>query len=95
MEKEVIWVKLDKSFFGLENDIFVAAGYRPPREGAIGTFYSKLGRDIAKYSSKGDVILVGDLNSRIGGHDQNNIDIEKYDNLVTHTLDLGRRRNSH
>ena len=48
MKKEVIWVKLNKSFFGLENDIFVAAGYRPPREVAVGTFYAKLGKDIAK-----------------------------------------------
>ena len=94
LEKEVIWVKLDKSFFGLENYIFVAAGYRPPREGAVGTFYTKLGRDTAKYSSKGDLILVGDLNSRIGGLDQTINNIDKYDTLVTHTLDLGGRRNS-
>ena len=42
IEKDVIWVKLDKTFFGLNRDIFVAAGYRPPRESTVGTFYTKL-----------------------------------------------------
>ena len=95
-EKYVIWIKLDKTFFGLENDIFVAAGYRPPREGAIGTFYKKLERDISKFSLKGDIILVGDLNSRIGALDQdiNHIDIDKYDNLRTRSLDLSDVRTS-
>ena len=57
----------------------MAAGYRPPREWAIGTFYKKLERDIAKFSLKGDIILVGDLNSRIGALDQdiNHIDIRQ------------------
>ena len=47
-EKDIIWVRLDKVFFGFDNDIFVAAGYRPPREGVIGTFYKKTRKRYSK-----------------------------------------------
>ena len=87
-EKDVIWVKLDKNFFGLENDIFIGAGYRPPRENKVGTFYTKLEKDVGKYCTLGDIILMGDLNSRIGGMDQEltNIDIDRNGDAISKTL---------
>ena len=94
MEKDVIWVRLDKTFFGLNRDIFVAAAYRPPRESTVGTFYSKLEKDITKYSSKGDIILIGDLNSRIGQLDQtiSHIYIDELDNMNSRQLFSGRQK---
>ena len=96
MEKDVIWVRLDKTFFGLNRDIFVAAAYRPPRESTVGTFYSKLEKDITKYSSKGDIILIGDFNSRIGQLDQtiSHIYIDELDNMNSRQLFLGDKRTS-
>ena len=95
-EKDIIWVKLDKTFFGFNKDIFVAAGYRPPRESTLGTFYQKLEKDITKYSFKGDIILLGDLNSRIGKMDQNisHLYIDEQDNMTTRQLFIRDTRTS-
>ena len=96
MEKDVIWVRLDKTFFGLSRDIFVAAAYRPPRESTLGTFYSKLEKDITKYSSKGDIILIGDFNSRIGQLEQSisHIYIDERDDMNSRQLFLKDKRTS-
>ena len=95
-EKDMIWVKLDKIFFGFESDVYVGSGYRPPRESAVGNFYNKLERDVAKYSHMGDILLLGDLNSRIGKLEQDIsfLDIDSHDNLTSRSLDLHNTRNS-
>ena len=69
--KHFIWVKLDSNFFGLNEDIFVSGVYLPPSNS---NYYKdqdidiidKLGSDIIKYSSQGQIIIIGDLNSRLG-----------------------------
>ena len=96
MEKDVIWVRLDKTFFGLSRDNFVAAAYRPPRQSPLGTFYSKLEKDITKYSSKGDIILIGDFNSRIGQLEQSisHIYIDERDDMNSRQLFLKDKRTS-
>ena len=64
-----IWIKLLKSFFGLSNDIFMCAVYIPPK-GATrhdsGDYFEELSNHLVKYIDKGNIILLGDLNSRIG-----------------------------
>ena len=69
--KHFIWVKLDSNFFGLNEDIFVSGVYLPPSNS---NYYKdqdidiidKLRSDIIKYSSQGQIIIIGDLNSRLG-----------------------------
>ena len=71
--KHCIWVKLDSSFFGLNDifDIFVSGVYLPPSNS---NYYKdqdidimdKLRSDIIKYSSQDQIIITGDLNSRLG-----------------------------
>ena len=66
--KHFIWVKLDSNFFGLNEDIFVSGVYLPPSNS---NYYKdqyidiidKLRSDIIKYSSQGQIIINGDLNS--------------------------------
>ena len=66
---ELAWLKLSKEYFKLEVDIFVACVYIPPRNS---TYFQKQSTDmfdileskLAMYSSMGQIVLVGDFNSR-------------------------------
>ena len=66
---EFMWFKLDKNFFNVKDDIFVACGYICP----VGSSYSNktddiyelLESDIATYSKMGSCLLCCDFNARI------------------------------
>ena len=67
----IIWLKIEKKLFDSDTDIYVAFTYIPP-EGSV--FHSAYNIDIfdiledsiAKYTSLGRVVVMGDLNSRYG-----------------------------
>ena len=67
-----VWIKLNKHFLNIKNDIFLCASYIPP-EGS--SFYRScnnidpfeiLERDISYFQSKGLVLMAGDFNARTG-----------------------------
>ena len=72
--ENIIWVKLEKKHFGLNQDLFIAAAYCSPinstdkeiSKSKSETFFDGLESDIAFYSSKGDILLMGDMNARFG-----------------------------
>jgi exonuclease III len=65
---EILWVKMNKKFFGYTNDIYVGAVYVSPP----GTSYTArredifdiCEKDIAEYSKLGECFVCGDFNSR-------------------------------
>jgi hypothetical protein len=67
----LIWIKLDKVFFNLDNDIYICGVYlwgddSPAYNTVNIDLFECLEYDITYYESKGSVYLIGDLNSRIG-----------------------------
>ena len=71
MNRDCLWVKLDKHFFGLDTDIYMCNAYIVPRDSPYFTHQdtdvmSILRQEINKYALMGDILLIGDLNSRIG-----------------------------
>jgi exonuclease III len=69
-EKNKMWFQLSAPHFGWSDDIFVGAVYCPPEESPYyDNYLDKLELDIAQYSCKGKVIIIGDLNARVGGLD--------------------------
>ena len=74
--KDLIWVKLDKTFFGLKNDIYLCSGYIPPEQSDLHKqpdtdYFETLQKEISQYSTIGDIILLGDLNSRTADMKEN------------------------
>jgi exonuclease III len=80
-----IWMKLDAKFFNLMNDLFLCAAYFPPQYSQNHyskkvDYYQCLNDAIIKYGNRGNVMIAGDLNSRVGtnseesGHEIPNID---------------------
>ncbi|XP_060587663.1 uncharacterized protein LOC132743153 [Ruditapes philippinarum] len=67
----VIWLKIDKFFFNIENDIYLCGVYIWP-EGS--PFYNvcnvdlfdEIQNDIFEFENEGSVFLIGDWNSRVG-----------------------------
>ena len=83
----LVWCKLDRQFFNLDQDIYVCSTYIPPansvyiKNDSDCPFYESE-KSIAKYSMLGEIILMGDFNARKG---KLNVDIEY--NFNQHILD--------
>lgn len=96
-----IWLKLDKTFFGLTRDLYVCACYVPP---ISSTYYdddfSKIENEISYLSQKGHILLIGDLNSRISNRNdfiENESDFkDSLSNFLpdNYTTDFNIHRNS-
>ena len=105
----IIWVKLDKTFFKLSEDIFLCGVYiwgegSPVYNNINADLFDILENDLCTYDSKGNVYLFGDFNSRVGTkndfivHDKLNscIDDVSYDpDCISKRSTLDRSHNSH
>ena len=65
---DIVWIKLVKSFFNLQKDIFLGIIYFSPENSSgnsqdLNDLYRTLLGDIEKYSSQGDIIVQGDFNA--------------------------------
>ena len=78
-----LWFKLDKFFFGFKKDLYVCACYVPPLSSS---YYNEdfilLENEISKLSSKGNILVIGDLNARVSDH----LDFINYENNINHEL---------
>ena len=66
-----LWVKLCKTFFGFQDDIFVCFCYIPPKNSVYYqnvdvNLFDVLERNIRHYSDYGKIMVIGDLNARTG-----------------------------
>ncbi len=65
---EFMWFKLKKQFFGLRNDIFICVLYISPQTSAYSKrrddIFTLIEADIARLSSLGCCLLMGDFNAR-------------------------------
>ena len=71
--KDAIWLKLDKSYFGLNKDLYFCTVYIPPRNSPTYVvsddgedMHDTIAREIDIFSTLGDVAIIGDMNSRVG-----------------------------
>ena len=59
-----LWIKLDKNYFGLNDDIYICCVYIPP---VTSTHYDEdflhLENEINIFSNKGMILLIGDFNA--------------------------------
>ena len=80
---EYIWLKLSKSFFGFNNDVYLCFAYIPPanssytiRTGLNKDIFDNMEESIGRFSKEGDVIIMGDLNAHIN---ESELDFILYD----------------
>ena len=80
---DCVWIKCSKKFFNMEKDIYLCFGYIPPSNlmsnEESNEVFTTLQQEIGKFSQLGKLVIMGDLNSRLGQLQ------EKY---VTHITDL-------
>ena len=78
--KNILWIKLDKSFFELDKDLYLGTVYTSPNASQVidQELLDDIEREIVNFTLKGDVILQGDFNARTGSmqefavHDDDN-----------------------
>ena len=68
---DIVWVKLDKTFFSLEKDLFVCFAYVPPSDSPYVKnldvdILEKIEEGLLGYSKRGNVLLAGDINAKTG-----------------------------
>ena len=68
---DIIWLKLDKKFFGINKDIYLCCCYLIPQNSSTFTWNDIdicdiLDTEVSKYGTFGDILLCGDLNARTG-----------------------------
>ena len=74
VENTEVFLRLEKSLFQFENDIFLCGAYIPPNNTtptitAKTDYFRKLNEMLIKYKDKGDILIMGDLNARTGNED--------------------------
>ena len=78
--KNILWLKLDKSFFDLDKDLYLGTVYISPNTSQVidQELLDDIESEIVNFTLKGDVILQGDFNARTGSmqefavHDDDN-----------------------
>ena len=80
-DKHIIWIKCEAKFFGLQNDLYMATVYYPPKHSSSASqvkeslenenIFEKLEKDIHVYSKLGNICIIGDFNSRISNLNEN------------------------
>ena len=95
-ESHILWLKFEKSCFKLSSDLYVCVVYVPPidtiKQGCDKYYIWEVIEDhILSYSNYGDVLIIGDLNSRTGAENdllEPNVHIDSM-----HCLDGGDKVN--
>ena len=77
---DVIWIKIGRAVYGGIEDTYLGTCYIPPNgnKESIAKSFEKLGEEVAKFQSRGRVILQGDFNARIN-MENDTIVPDKYD----------------
>jgi hypothetical protein len=73
---EIQWLKLCKSFFGLNKDMYVCFVYMPPSNSSYVVRHNlevmnMLTSDVLKYGQLGNLVICGDLNARTASESEN------------------------
>ena len=81
-EDSLVWLKLDKSLFENDQDLYLCCAYIPPAGNSYYTHYDCdlfecLESDLEFFANKGVTCIIGDLNARLGTLE----DTIKYDSL--------------
>lgn len=70
-DSDIIWIRIQKEYISMMNDLYVAFVYLPPLTSSYGKvnskdIMSKLEKQIEYFSCKGKILVCGDLNARVG-----------------------------
>ena len=95
----IVWLKICKSVFHFDEDVYICCTYIPPRESSILTqgninIFDLIEHDIERYKSLGKVLTTGDFNCRTSD-EPDFIIFDRFldDNSLPPTLDAVQRIN--
>ena len=86
----LLWFCLSKSFFNLKNDLYICATYIPPQYSSKSVmaktdYFSDLLNTTNSFLRRGNVIVAGDLNARIGRENNSeSVDLPCLEDILPH-----------
>ena len=72
---DIIWMKLCKKYFSLENDVYICSAYIVP--GSDDDVFEAIRKDVELFSTTGYIGFIGDLNCRIGERQANHFEVRR------------------
>ena len=89
---DILWIKLDKTYFHLKKDLYLANCYIPPLSSTANEnnmdHFGTLMEEIILYSRLGNIALCGDFNSRLGNKQENhNVSIDDFSHIYSASYD--------
>lgn len=89
--EDLLWVKLDRYFFGFDKDVYICIAYIKPNSCNIpNSAFLQLEKDISRFDKYGHVVLVGDFNARTGELNDfvmNDTEDKYFDNSSDYSID--------
>ena len=81
---DCLWIVLDKNFFNTDSNLYICCCYLPPSNSkVIGHLnvdvHDILQTEILRYQSKGEIVVIGDLNCRVGTKQEQWVDLTPTD----------------
>ncbi len=79
---DFLWVKIDQHYFGLKKNVCICNTSIPPENSGLHKqnkcdYFATLKAEVAKFSVLGDIMIVGDLNSRTRDLNETYSDVEE------------------
>ena len=67
----LIWLKVDKNYFNIEQDLYLGCVYIAPESSPVHHMYDidifrQIEHDIGQFCDRGKVLKAGDMNARVG-----------------------------
>ena len=81
-----VWCRLESSCLGTDHDIIICGVYIPPHNSPYFSFdlFEELEKDISPFTSRGSILLLGDMNARTGKYNDF-LDANDKEYLITDT----------
>ena len=86
---DMIWLKLDHSYFGLPQDMYICVAYLVPDSSPYARdndIFKEFSNEIDFSSRLGNIAIIGDLNARVGRKQELNVDINVDDETPVYNI---------
>ena len=87
--QDILWLKLDRSYFGLAQDTYICVTYLVPESSEYAKkrdIFQEFQNEIEYYASLGNIAVIGDLNARVGHKQETLISVDTGGEVPLHSI---------
>ena len=87
--QDILWLKLDRSYFGLPQDTYICVAYLVPESSEYAKkkdIFQEFQNEIDYYVSLGNIAVIGDLNARVGHKQETLVSVDTGGEVPLHSI---------